>query len=735
MKCIGSRFALLAVLGLVFALPAAAGATDCRQGSVDQRVDCLLHGLTTNEKLQLVLTHSGGSAGHPLPEGALGSAAFLRLPSSLGLPFLQITDAGLGVGNPGNIRRHGAAVSLPSQLATASSWDPDLARSAGSMIGGEAWRQGFNVLLAGGLDLARDPRDGRNFEYAGEDPLLAGRMVGEIVEGIQAQHVVATVKHFAMNDLETSRLTMSANIEDGPLRESDLLAFEIAIETGHPGSVMCSYNRLNDVYACENEPLLDRALKQDWHYPGFVMSDWGGTHSTVRAALAGLDQESAGDAFDARPYFGAALAEAVQDGQVPMTRLDDMARRILHAVVAVGLIDHPPVTQALDVKADLAVAQRDEEEGAVLLRNEGSILPLSRHASLAVIGGHADAGVLSGGGSAQVVPVGGSAVKGPGRPGWPGDPVYDPSSPLAALRAAAPSASIRYASGASIARAAALAAKADVAIVFATQWSYESVDQRDLSLPDQQDRLIQAVARANPHLVVVLETGGPVLMPWLEQSKAVLEAWYPGSEGGPALARLLYGDLSPSGHLPMTFPRNVQQLPRPVIYGVSATSAFAVQTQAEQEVEYAEGADVGYRWFGAHGETPLFPFGAGLTYSSIRQSGLRLAVRPGAPAPLLEASFRIANQGTRTISQVAQLYVTPPGARASRLAGFRRVTLAPGEARDVTVVLEPRVLAQFDAAAGRWQGAAGQYTVRLAENAGDPGEQQTTTLAAWQAPP
>lgn len=602
------------------ALLAAAFSGTAGAQTVDQRVRSALAGLTLDQKLALAFSQDGGGVARPegIPKGALGSAAYLPSPAAGLVPTLQISDAGLGVTNPYGLRHYGAAQTLPSGQATAATWDVAMARRGGAMIGEEAHRIGFNVLLAGGANLARDPRGGRNFEYAGEDPLLAGRIVGSTIAGIQSRHVISTVKHFAMNDLETSRMTMSANIGAAAMRESDLLAFEIAIEGGHPGAVMCSYNRVNDLYACENSYLLTKTLKEDWRYPGFVMSDWGATHTTVRAALAGLDQESCGDTIDARPFFNSALKTAVQAGEVPMTRVDDMARRVLHTIYAVGVDQVPPAVQPLDVAQDQAVAQADEEEGIVLLRNAGGVLPLARSARVAVIGGHADVGVLSGGGSSAVMPQGGSAVTGPGLKDFPFDPVYWPSSPLVAMRRAAPSAQIGYESGADVARAVEAARRADVVVIFATRWTFESMDAPDLSLPDGQDALIAAVAKVNPRTIVVLETGNPVLMPWRDKVAGILEAWYPGAGGGAAIARVLYGSVTPSGHLPITFPAAAAQLAHPDIAGVTAKTIFAMQFKTDQELDYAEGSDVGYRWFDRWGHQPLYPFGFGLSYTTSR---------------------------------------------------------------------------------------------------------------------
>ncbi|PYD76737.1 beta-glucosidase family protein [Novacetimonas pomaceti] len=708
---------------------------DGAAGPADTRAQDLLSRMTLQDKLSMVFTiDGGGTMGNaPVPPGGLGSAAYLRTPA--GLPPLQISDAGLGLRNPSHVRPHGQAVGLPSGLATASTWDPDMARQGGAMIGSEAWRQGFNVLLAGGADLTRDPRGGRNFEYAGEDPLLTGRMVGATIAGIQSQHVISTLKHFAMNDLETSRMTMSADIDNAAMRESDLLGFEIAMETGHPGSVMCSYNRVNDIYACENPYLLTKVLKQDWKYPGFVMSDWGATHSSARSALAGLDQESSGDDADARPYFREILARDVKEGRVPASRVDDMARRIIRSMYDVGLVDHPPVMQPLDVVTDTLASQHDEEEGAVLLKNRANLLPLDPNARIAVIGGHADVGVISGGGSSQVDPIGAppiGVVKGPGKKDWPGDPVYFPSSPFRMMQAEAPSAHLTYDPGTNITRAVEAARKADVAVVFATQFTYEGMDAANaMTLDDNQDALIAAVARANPRTVVVMETGDPVLMPWLDNVGAVMEAWFPGSGGGTAIARLLFGRVAPSGHLPMTFPASTAQLAHPDIAGVTATNVFEMQFHTDQELVYDEGSEVGYRWFDRTHAKPLFPFGYGLTYTTFSNDGLRVRHH----GHDVTATFTVRNTGTRAGVDVPQIYVGLPDGGGRRLAGWQRVTLAPGESREVSVRLEPRMLAHFDVKHNRWDVPSGHYRVWLGSSATDDSDQVTVHLGGWTMAP
>ena len=702
--------------------------------SPDQRATLALKAMTQDEKFQLITIQFGDTEnGHTMSPGALGSAGYGPAIQRLGLPAIQESDAGLGVAKPLKL----GATALPSGLATAASFDPAVAYAGGAMIGSEAHHRGFNVMLAGGADLVRDPRNGRNFEYAGEDPLLTGVIVGNAIAGVQSQHVVSTIKHYALNDLETARTTMSADISPTAARESDLLAFEIAIDRGHPGAVMCSYNRLNSVYTCENDWLLNTVLKHDWHYPGFVMSDWGAVHSAGKAALAGLDQESAGETFDKEVYFDQPLRAAVAAGQVPQSRIDDMVRRILRSLFADGVIDHPAQQAPIDFAADRKVAQQTEEAGAVLLRNHDALLPLSAAQSVAVIGGHADKGVLTGGGSSAVQSPEGNAVPGLPPGAWPGPRIYQPSAPLAGIMQRAHG-KVSYADGTDVAAAARLAAHSAVAVVFVEQWSAESFDSPHMSLPDDQDALVAAVTKANPHTVVVLENNGPLAMPWLDNVGAVLEAWYPGAAGGEAIARLLYGEVDPAGRLPVSWPRNEAQLPRPQIPGAGLASiGLPPQGQPAEHVDYnIEGADVGYRWYQRKGIEPLFPFGYGLGYTHFAYSDFTPSIEHGR----VVASFTVTNRGSRQGVDVPQLYATLPGNdTVRRLAGWCRVSLAPGQSAHLHVVADPRLLTHFDGTHQRWQRPAGSYLLQLGHSATDFQGEGSVTLpkAVWpsDAPP
>jgi beta-glucosidase len=497
--------------------------------------------------------HRGALGGKPKPAGSIGSAGYVAGIPRLGIPALQETDAELGVANPGDVRPGdtATATAMPSDLALASTWDPEIARLQGQSVGAEARAKGFNVLLGGAANVIRDPRGGRDFEFFSEDPLLTGVMAGSMIDGVQSRHIISTIKHFALNAQETDRVVLNARIDEAAMRESDLLAFEIAIERGRPGAVMCAYNQVNGSYCCENDWLLNQVLKTDWRYPFFVMSDWGAVHSTARSAMAGLDQES-GEQLDTQNFFEGTLAQAITHGEIPEATLNDMARRTLTSIFAHGLADETSASEPVDLASSDRNALAVEREGIVLLRNQ-DLLPLSADMRrIVVIGAHADLGAASGGGSSQVMPRGGIAAKEP--LGENRAMIFDPGSPLEAIRLQFPHARVDFDDGSIPARAAKAAADADAVILFVNQWMTESADARSLELPGQQDRLVDVVTRANPRTAVVLETGGPVLMPWLPRTAAVLEAWYPGQKGGEAIAEILSGAANPSGRLPVTFP-------------------------------------------------------------------------------------------------------------------------------------------------------------------------------------
>ena len=674
----------------------------------DERAALALAQMTQDEKLQLV--HGSGMLGDPARGGSSsGGAGFVPGIKRLRLPNIDMADSTVGVTLGGLSSRYSTL--MPSTIAEASTWQPELAYEYGALIGRELRAQGYNASLAGGVNLTREPRAGRTFEYRGEDPVLSGKMVGQAISGLQAQKVIGDIKHYALNDQETGRDNGNVVINYGAARESDLLAFEIGIRDGKPGMVMCAYNKVNGEHACENSELLQRTLKNEWGFKGFVVSDWAATHSTVAAINSGLDHEEPGP----EKFFGRPLRDAIAAGTVPQSRLDDAVRRILYTMFATGIVDSPPRRQVPDVFAGLESAQRVAEAGIVLLKND-NVLPLAKTGTVAVIGGYADAGVLTGGGSGQVDPPGGSAVK------ISDDPlsqaVWFPSSPFKALKAAAPNTRFVYDDGSDPRRAAQVAAGADFAIVFAAQPASEGSDRATLALPHNQDALIDAVASAAKKTVVVLETGGPVTMPWIGKVGGVIAAWYPGARGGEAIARLLLGEVNFSGKLPLSFPKSEADLPNPAIRGAGLKMIPVVDPTLPNgrrrwsipdfDIPYPEGALVGYKWYQNQGKVPLFPFGHGLSYTSYEYGSLKVT---GAGA-----TFTVTNTGERAGTETAQVYATlPPSAGKSpaRLVGWATVPLKPRESKTVTVTFEKLALSVYDEKARRWKQPKGQYGVRV----------------------
>ncbi len=696
----------------------------------ERRVALLLGAMTPTEK-QLILLGYWPDRLAEIPDAVLppaerarylaaavpGSAGYVPGVERLGIPPQYETDASLGVRNA-NLERTG----LPSSLATAASWDPAISEAGGRMIGDEARRSGFNVMLAGGVNLVREARNGRNFEYTGEDPLLAGTMAAGLVRGVQSNGIVSTVKHFAINSQETGRFVVSSQIGEAAARTSDYLAFEFAIEKSSPGSVMCSYNRINDVYACENAALLTDVLRRDWGYKGYVMSDWGAVHSTVQAANAGLDQQS-GYPFDKSPFFRSMLTDALADGSISPARLDQMAGRVLWAMFDKGVMDAPRRIEAIDFAAHAKVTQAAAEASIVLLKNERNLLPLAATRTIAMIGSFAEHGVLAGGGSSLVTPVGGNAVAGLEPSVWPGPMMWHPSSPVAEVRALRPDAQVRYESGFDIARAVATAKASEVAIVFVHQWVGESFDAASLSLSGNQDALVAAVAAANPNTIVVVESGGAIAMPWVDAVPAIVEAWYPATRGGAAIARVLTGAVNPSGHLPITFPAYEAQLPRPALDGKG------LPPEQPFTVRYAEGAAVGYKWHDVKALRPLFAFGHGLSYTRFEFSDARAT----AGKQKLGISFSVTNRGPREGAAVAQVYVAPRAGgweAPRRLGAFGKIALDPGQTSTVRLSVDPRLLATFDPRTREWVIAAGRYELQLAAASDDVRRRVEVTLPA-----
>lgn len=715
---------------LTFALSASLLAGE-NSDVTDLRAERLVAQLTLDEKIQLVHGTGYPSIGYggPFPSWVQGAGYIPGIPR-LGIPPLASADSAGGV-NVANV----GATALPSPVALASTWNPDLATLYGKRIATELRVLGYAEGLGGGINLAREPLDGRTFEYMGEDPVLAGSMSVARTFGTQSQKIIATVKHYAMNDQETNRYTSNSVVDERTMRETELLAFEIAVREGRPGNVMCSYNLVNGVYACQNPYLLSTVLKNEWAFKGIVQSDWTANHSTVDSALAGLDEEQPGDLGPAgaslgiTSYFSTALKSAVQAGSVPMSRLNDMVYPKLRTLIRLGIMDDVPQPGGVvDRTAGNIDALTVAHESMVLLKNaapDGSsqpVLPLSENQlrSVVVIGAHADVGVISGGGSGAVPAADGNAVSGcqSASPLITTCATWYKSSPLTAIRSKLPHAAVTFVDGTNAASAAAAASKADVAIVFATQWETEGSDLSSLSLPNaqtdpsneqyDQNALIAAVAAKAKRVIVVLENGSPVLMPWIENVQGVLESWYPGVQGGQAIADILFGDTNPSGKLPITFPVSDADLPQPTI------------DASNLNVVYTEGLLMGYRWFDAKSISPLFPFGHGLSYTTFGYSRLNAQVDHDGN---VIATFTVANTGARAGAEIAQVYATLPpglGEPPQRLVGWAKVWLAPGQSKLVSVAIPAQRFATWDVSRHAWKVNEGSYKITAASSSRDP---------------
>ena len=613
----------------------------------------------------------------------------------LGVPTVYYTDGPLGV-------RQGRATAMPAPIGLAATFSPALAARYAALVGDEAKKKGNDVIHAPTVNIMRTPLAGRTFEAFGEDPLLTSRIAVSYIRAMERAGVLGNVKHYAANNQEVNRFTVNAVVDERTLREIYLPHFEASVREARVGSVMAAYNSVNAEPMTENRPLLLDVLKGDWGFEGYVLTDYGfAQRSTDRAANNGLDLEMPFRGW----YSRMALTLAVESGAVSQATIDEHVRRILRTMFAYGMFDRPAYRNEpaqIDVRGHGAVARDVEQAATVLLRNDGGALPLdaSRLRSIALIGEDADR-YVTGGGSANVRPF------------------YSVTPREGIGRRAGPRVDVRYDDGEDPERAAQVARSSDVAIVFASDSQTEFADKPCLSLrcgnPDRdQDALIEEVGRANRNTIVVLETGGPVLMPWVDDVRAVVEAWYPGVEGGNALAAVLFGDADPSGRLPASFPRREEDKP--------ASSPEQYPGVAEQ-AHYSEGVFVGYRHYDERGIEPLFPFGHGLSYTTFGYGGLRIERGRGDTRATVSAAVR--NTGRRPGVEVAQLYLGMPDPSRDVqqppkvLRGFSRVVLAPGGSRRVRFPLDSRAVSYWDAAADAWRVAPGCYEVMVGRSSRD----------------
>jgi len=814
---------------------------------LEDRVEDLLDRLTLGEKVALMA----------------GQASFtMHGVERLGVPPVRVTDGPTGVrSNEGEV-----ATVFPVGVAMASTWNPDLTREVAAAIAREALALDNKVVLAPTINIVRIPNWGRNFETYSEDPFLAGTLGTAYVNGLQGEGVGASLKHYAVNNQEFNRMTVSAKVDERTLREIYLAAFEMTVKASNPWTVMASYNKINGTYATDNHYLLTDILKGEWGYDGVVVSDWGAVHSTAPAANAGNDLEMPGPAR----WFGDKLLKAVEDGQTPEHQIDEAARRLLRLILRTGVLDgKDPPKGELRTKRHRDIAARAAEEALVLLKNNEELLPFdpTKVRTVAVLGPNAAARRIQGGGSSAVRagrqisilqavqdylagqaevfhadggdneptppsarPVMFSPDEGRGQAGllceyfndrdfegapfksqperqigklvstnstllageglaalrwsgwfWPekdgrheismrapgdvrvrfdGKVVIDPSTPgevddwdIGGMRVERRTVAVELTAGqgypvvfeyqrpeslkgvtweqviigvrqprGSIAEAAEVAAKADAAIVVIGAASIsegEGYDRRDLELPGDQNALVEAVLAANPNTAIVFTGGSPYAFPWIDHVPAVLCAWLGGEEGPDAVARVLFGGAEPSGRLPVTFPRRIEDTPAYPYYPGGA------------EADYGEGLFVGYRHYDRASEPPMFPFGYGLTYTRFRYADLKAPeeVKAGADVAV---TFTLKNEGQRNGKETAQLYVRPRGPSVERpvkeLKGFAKVALAPGESTTVTLTLDARAFSYYDPARKAWIAEKGAYDLLVGASAADIELQATVRL-------
>ncbi len=829
-------------------------ATKPQTSALDQKVEALLLQLTIEEKVSLC--HGGTD---------FSTKAIPRL----GIPEFRFTDGPNGVRDQERI----PTTAFPPAISMAASWDPALVGRIGAAIGQEAKGLGKSVQLGPAVNIDRTPLGGRTFEYFSEDPFLAGRLAVGYIQGLQAEGVIACVKHFAANSVEEDRGTVDAQVDERTLREIYLPAFEAAIKEGKAGSVMSAYNKVNGLYSSENPHLLKEILKGEWGFQGFVMSDWGAVHSTVPTALGGLDLEMPGGKNN---FLDAPLLKAVRDGLVPVTVIDDMARRCLRTLLG---HDFPPIEGKPNVstRAHQQLAKHLAEQAMVLLKNKGGILPLKKSElhSIAVIGPNADEKFSDSGGSGEVVapyeitplegirkfcgkgidvryspgfgsragqgnPIPPEALQTPdGKPGLEGhyfdnqtfrgepklvrdDPTISfdwnterpaPSIPREFFSVRwtgflVPDATDNYEIGTAsddgsritidgnlivsnwgphavqrrkgsislekghrypiivefeqgfggaemhltwqrvsqresspwIVDAVKTAKSADAVILFVGidhEYDTEGSDKPDMKLEAGEDLLVNAVLRANPRTVIVLINGTPLEMPWINQAHALLEAWYPGLEGGNAIAQVLFGNVNPSGKLPVTFPKKLADSP---------AHANGNYPPVDNVIKYDEGILVGYRYFDTKNVEPLFPFGHGLSYTSFTYSKVRVErdnfsdrryirydpnTKPRSGATI---SVSVKNTGAVRGSEVVQVYVSQKDAKVMRpekeLKGFQKVELAPGETKVVTIHLDKRAFAYYSVAKHDWVVDGGKYEILVGSSSRDIRQRASVDIAA-----
>jgi beta-glucosidase len=603
----------------------------------------------------------------------------------LGIPDLWMTNGPAGVG-PGGASPQPPATAMPAPIALAATWDPELARTYGKIEAQETRSLGSLLFESPDINIARVPQGGRVFESFGEDPFLTGRIAVATIEGIQSTGIMANVKHYLANNQETDRHTVNEEIGERALREIYMPGFEASIKEAHSASLMCAYPKVNGAFNCENAPLLDGVLKKEWGFDGFVLSDWGATQSTVASALNGLDLE-----MPTGIYFDKELRKAVDAGEVPVSLLDEKIVRRFAKMIEFSDFGPQPKPVPIPAFEHGAASRQIAAQGMVLLKNDGGLLPLDTTSlkTVLLVGPYAVRPNTGGGGSSHVIPL------------YTITPYDGLSAELQGRTSVM--------DGSDINAAADAAKHAQLVIVMVGDQDTEGHDQ-SLMLPAAQNDLIRAVAKANPKTVVVVKSGSAVLMPWIDSVPAVLEAWYPGEEDGHAVADVLTGKVNPSGKLPLSFPRSVED----------TLASNPEQFPGMNGVaHYNEGLEVGYRGYTAHNIPPLFPFGFGLSYAQFEFGGLKVSKQPGSADAIV--SFKVTNTGKRAGSEVAQLYLGFPAIDEGnepplQLKAFSKVMLNPGEAKTVELKLDARAFSYWSEKTHAWTVAQGEFQVMVGDS-------------------
>lgn len=647
----------------------------------------LISQMTLEEKAGMC---SGGDFWHTKAVERLGIPASMVCDGPHGLRKQDQDGDHLGIND--SIR----AVCFPAACATAASFDKALLRRIGEAVGDSCQSEGVSVVLGPAVNIKRSPLCGRNFEYFSEDPYLTGMMASSYIRGVQSRNVGTSIKHFAANSQEHRRMSSSSEVDERTLREIYFPGFEIPVKDAGPWTVMCSYNRVNGVYASENPWLLTDVLRREWGFDGYVMSDWGAVSDRVAGVAAGLDLEmpASGGVNDAK------IVEAVKSGRLDEAVLDTVCERILNIVFRFAENAKPDTPW--DKEAQHALSAEAAGECMVLLKNEGGILPLNKADTVAFIGEFAEKPRFQGGGSSHINCFRTTSA-------------LEAADGLNVIYARGFDAKADGADAAMIDEAVTAARAAGAAVVFAglpDAYESEGYDRTHMRLPDCQNRLISAVAAANPNTVVVLHNGSPVEMPWVHDVKAVLEAYLGGQAVGLAVVRVLYGEVNPSGHLAETFPLKLEDNPSFLFYGGEPAAT-----------EYREGVFVGYRYYDKKKMDVLFPFGHGLSYTTFEYSNLRLSADSIRDTDTLIVTCTVKNTGSRAGKTVVQLYVGNAEVDVIRpvreLKGFEKAALEPGESRDVSFTLDKRAFAYWNTELHDWHVETGDYTVYIGASSRD----------------